>query len=267
MIRCGLNAVRQIWSLVMLSFLREQIFEGAGDDPGRNSSQQEPPAAADMHTGKDSEHTQNRDYITVAAKSKKNVRKSTILLAALFCAGLLCLWFMIKKSTPAPATAATVGKEESKIETAISQLTGVRAEMFNRMDEIVNKFYQFSDVQQVEVGELARNPFRYDISLDNVRVGDSGTDAAVMQEQMREQTKDIELLSIMRSDEDGTGQCCMIDDKILYEGDLIRGFRIRRIGDNSVTLEWETDQLEGSATGPKNGEERLEAQIILKLSE
>ena len=250
----------------MLSFLREQIFEGAGDDPGRNSSQQEPPAAADTHTAESSEHTKNQDYITVAAKSK-NVRKSTILLAALFCAGLLCLWFMIKKSAPAPAAAAAVGKQETQIETAISQLTGVRSEMFNRMDEIVNKFYQFSDVQQVEVGELAKNPFRYDISLDNVRVGDSGTDTAVMQEQMREQTKDIELLSIMRSDEDGTGRCCVIDDRILYEGDLIGGFRVRQIGDNFVKLEWNRQQSEGLEMGTEDGEDHLGAQIVLKLSE
>ena len=31
--------------------------------------------------------------------------------------------------------------------------------MADRMDEIVQKFYEFSDVFQVKVGELAKNPF------------------------------------------------------------------------------------------------------------
>jgi len=255
----------------MLSFLREQRFGADGDDPSRDSSEQEPLVAADTHAGDGTEQTQSQEYITVGDKDK-NVRKSTILLAVLFFAGLLCLWLMIKKSAPTTAAASATGAEESQIETAIGQLTGIRSEMFDRMDEIVNKFYQFSNVQQVGVGELVKNPFRYDIFLGNARAGDSGkgdsaTDTRMMQEQMREQTKDLELLSIMGSGEDGSGRCCMIDDKILYEGDLIRGFRIRQIGDNFVTLEWDKAQLEGLETGPENGEEHLGAQIVLKLSE
>jgi len=255
----------------MLSFLREQRFGAGGDDPSRDSSEQEPLVAADTHAGDGTEQTQSQEYITVADKDK-NVRKSTILLAVLFFAGLLCLWLMIKKSAPTTAAASATGAEESQIETAISRLTGVRSEMFNRMDEIVNKFYQFSSVQQVGVGELVKNPFRHDISLGNVRAGDSergdsATDARMMQERMREQTKGLELLSIMRSGEDGSSQCCMIDDRILYEGDLIRGFSVCQIGDNFVKLKWQRDQLESLETGPKSGEEHLGAQIVLKLSE
>lgn len=251
----------------MLSFLREQRFEAAGDDPGRDSSGQEPLSGSDTHSG-DGERPRSQEYITVAGKDK-SVRKSTILLAGLFCVGLLCLWFMIKKSVPVTA-AAGIGVEESQIETAISRLTGVRSEIFNRMDEIVNKFYQFSNVQQVGVGEWVKNPFRYDIFMGNVRAGGSergNTNARMMQEQMREQTKDLELLSIMGSGEDSSGRCCMIDDRILYEGDLIRGFSVCQIGDNFVKLKWQRNQLEGLETVPKNGEEHLGTQIVLKLSE
>jgi len=253
----------------MLSFLREQRFGAGGDDPSRDSSEQEPLVAADTHAGDGTEQTQSQEYITVGDKDK-NVRKSTILLAVLFFAGLLCLWLMIKKSAPTTAAASATGAEESQIETAISRLTGVRSEIFNRMDEIVNKFYQFSNVQQVGVGELVKNPFRHDIFLGNVKVGDSergNTNARMMQERMREQTKGLELLSIMRSGEDGSGRCCMIDDRILYEGDLIRGFSVCQIGDNFVKLEWNREQSEGLETGPKSGEEHLGAQIVLKLSE
>jgi len=49
----------------------------------------------------------------------------------------------------------------------------------------------------------------------------------------------------------------MIDDKILYEGDLIKGFKVSQIGDGFVKLEWD----------PKRNKGRLGTQIILKLSE
>lgn len=44
----------------------------------------------------------------------------------------------------------------------------------------------------------------------------------------------LQLLSIMQSDQ---GDCCMIGDKILYEGDSIEGFKVSQIGDSFVKLE------------------------------
>jgi preprotein translocase subunit SecG len=187
-----------------------------------------------------------QEYLTVAARDKKNVRRSTIVLAGLFILGLLCLWFMIKKSSPQTATASLgqVSTEEAQIEMAIAQLTGVRSEMFNRMGEIVKKFYEFSDVQQVKVGELVKNPFKHEIFLGSLK---EKSDTEIMRQgQLRQQTKDMQLLSIVATD---TGKCCVIDDRRLYEGDLIRGFNVRQIGDSTVLLE--SDGVE----------------IILKLSE
>lgn len=45
--------------------------------------------------------------------------------------------------------------------------------------------------------------------------------------------KNMQLLSIMES---ADGMCCMIDDKILYEQDTIKGFKVMKITDNAVTL-------------------------------
>jgi preprotein translocase subunit SecG len=187
-----------------------------------------------------------QEYLTVAARDKKNVRRSTILLGGLFILGLLCLWFMIKKSSPQTAAASPgkVSTEEAQIETAIAQLTGVRSEMFSRMDEIGKKFYEFSDVQQVKVDELVKNPFKHEIFLGSLK---EKSDTEIMRQgQLRQQTKDMQLLSIVATD---TGKCCVIDDKRLYEGDSIRGFNVRQIGDSTVLLE--SDGVE----------------IILKLSE
>ena len=228
----------------MLSFMREQELE--------DSSVQKPPAAAGGLPTAGTEGAQEQEYVTVAADDK-NVRKSTMRLAALFAIGLLCLLFMIKKSTPQRATASAVGTEEPQIELAITRLTGVRSEMFNRMDEIVKKFYEFSDVQQVNVEELAKNPFKNEIFLGNIKKisdteeRDSDIDIEMMrQQQLRQQAKDMQLLSIMQSER---GNCCMIDDRILYEGDSIKSFTVKQISDSFVKL-----ASEG-------------IEIILKLSE
>lgn len=231
----------------MLSFMREQEHEDASVQKS-HSGKSVNGGTADDSTNK----TQEQEYITVAARDKK-LHRSTMLLVVLFGIGLLCLWFMIKKSTPQRAAAELVGTEETQIQTAITRLIGVRSEMFNRMDEIVRKFYEFSDVQQVKVNELAKNPFELEMFLNSSKQkadteeGDSDINAGMIRRQwLMRQTKNMQLLSIMQSDQ---GNCCMIDDKILYEGDSIRGFNVRQIGDGFVKLESE------------------DVEIVLKLSE
>jgi len=213
----------------MLSFMREQELE--------DSSLQKPPAAAG---GTVADSAEEQEYLTVAAHNK-NARKSTMLLAALFVIGLLCLFFMIKKSTPQTTTAAAVNTEQMQIETAIARLTGVRAEMFDRMDKIVKKFYEFSDVQQVNVNELAKNPFKREVFLGSLKnisdteERDSDIDIEMMRkQQLRQQAKNMRLLGIMQSEQ---GNCCMLDDRILHKGDSIKGFSVKQIGDSFVKLD------------------------------
>ena len=226
----------------MLSFLREQ---NPGDSPAQK------PAAADGRTPDDgTERPQEQEeYLTVAAQTKQ-VRKSTIVLAVLFAIGLLCLWFMIKKSTPQAASAVAANAEETQIETAIARFTGVRSEMFNRMDEIVNRFYEFSNVPQVYVNELTKNPFELEMFLANLRAKADeealDIDADMLWQQTRQRAKDMQLSSIIQSEQ---GTCCMINDEILYEGDPIGGFKVRQIGDSYVKLKCE------------------DVEIVLKLSE
>ena len=101
----------------------------------------------------------SEQYLTVS--HKKQVRKSNYLLIILFCAGLLILWFMIKKSTPQTAAASVTGN--TQIETLLTKFAGVRSEMFSSLDEISERFYKFSDVQQVKNNELVKNPFKVEV--------------------------------------------------------------------------------------------------------
>ena len=221
----------------MLSFLKEQST--------KDTSEQRTSVG-------DGEKTQKQEYLTVASKSK-SVRKSTILLAVFFGIGLLCLWLMIKKSAPETA-AGSANSEQTQIEKAIARLTGVSSEMFSRMDEIVKKFYEFSNVQQVKVTELVKNPFEYEMFLANLK-DESGAEEQdlINAEMLRQQVKKVQLLSIMQTEQ---GNCCMINDKILYEGDSVSNFKVCQIGNNYVKLQW----------GHQGGKEELGTQIILKLS-
>jgi preprotein translocase subunit SecG len=206
----------------MLSFLKEQKVE--------DSSSERPCEAP----GKLSAESQEQGYVAVVAQ-EKNVRKTTYILATVFCIGILCLWFMAKKSTPKQAAADTISPEEAQLEQVIARFGGTRSEILSSTDEIVRKFHEFSDVEQVGVDELVKNPFKHDLFLDDLDGSDnygweSDEAEAMRQEQM---ARGMQLLSIMKSE---TGSCCMIDDKLLYEGDSIKGFKVCQIEDNFIRL-------------------------------
>jgi preprotein translocase subunit SecG len=214
----------------MLSFWRDQ---GPQDILGQNV----PDTAQGQNQA--SGQAQDEQFMTVATRGK-NVRKTTMLLAVFFVLGLVCLWLMIKKSAPPPAAAASTATEESRIEMAMKRLFGARSEMFSRMDEIINKFYEFSDVQQVLTNELVKNPFELRILLARIKKGLEQAPPQYDPELMRrleliQQAEAMRLLSIIKSDR---GNGCMIDvaGKILREGDTIKDFEIRQIGDDSVKL-------------------------------
>ena len=170
------------------------------------------------------------------AEHGKNLKQSTIVLAILFSLGVLSLWFMIKKTAPAPVSAAG-DSEEAQIEMAIAQLTGVQTEMNTQMDSVIGRFYHLSDVDRLQVIELKKNPFSHDLSLTDF-VDDSENMGLSLEllarEEVHRKAGDLELWSIMASDKGG---CCMINDKLLYEGDSVEGFVVTRVSERFVELE------------------------------
>jgi len=218
----------------MLSFLQDQNSEELPAEQKKN-------AAAGKKVSTDGvDKSQESEFLTVASHGKQ-VRKTTKLLAVIFIIGLLCLGFMIIKSSPDAASAANDQTEQTKVETAIARLTGVKTQMFNRMDEIVNKFYEFSDVPQVKVNELAKNPFELDTASGNSGIENKPDARALWQQQLKQNSKGMQLWSIMQTHQ---GNRCMIDDEILAVGDSIRGFKVIQIGDKFVKLESDGVQIE-----------------------
>lgn len=241
----------------MLSFLQEQSSgelwaqktNGTVAEPGSSVNQSE-----------------DQEYLTVAEHGKRT-RRSTIVLAVLFIIGLCCLWFMIKKSTPQAASAGAKDGEELKLESAIERLTGVKTEVFGRMDQIVSKFYEFSDVLQVQVGELVKNPFRLELFWDGAKNEIEAQDTTpeidveeLWKQQIKQKAEELELSSIMQSNSD-YGNCCMIGSNILYEGDSVEGFKVVKIGDDFVKLEWES-----KADDMRFGGQAKNVEVILKMS-
>jgi len=249
----------------MLSFMKEEGLKDTLSGPGNEQSNNPAELGGETQApgNQPAEKEADQEYLTVAAKSSK-VRKSTIMLVVMFVAGAACLGLMILKSSPETALAGNSETEDGQIDRAIMRLTGVKSEMFKGIDRIVKKFYEFSDVKQVRVNELAKNPFEQDIfvggagKMPDTKGGLSLEEQRKRRERLARQSKKLSLLSIVDSD---AGRCCMIDDKILYEADSINGFIVRRIGDDFVELE---QTLQGEQPEQTASET---IKLVLKLSE
>jgi len=239
----------------MLSFMHEQ-------DPKKASERSAPGSGSPG--GPASEASGSQEYLTVAANSK-SLRRSTILVVALVAVGLVSLLLMIRRSQPQAASAGESAGDQTRIESAITRLTGVRSEMAGRMDEIVQKFYEFSDVVQVKVNELVKNPFEVEGFAKDLKesvVAEDGTAQAelVRRQRILQRAKTLKLVSIMRTAEKGI--CCMINDQIVRQGDVIEGFTIVEIANNTVTLAWPGAEMTDAGTLKTD-----EMKTILKLSE
>jgi hypothetical protein len=214
----------------MLSFMRDQ---------GASHSQETQPAGTEPVADVPNKD-EGQEFLTVAA-SKKSVQKSTILVAVLVAVGLASLGFMIKKNRPQTAVAQSSKDEQTQMAATITRITGISSEMLSRMDQIVKKFYEFSDVFQVGVNELSKNPFQveaYAAALkDQPQAADEEDDATraylIRRQQLKDKAAALKLVSIMRS---GQESVCMINDELLRRGDSIGGFIVVNIGSDSVLL-------------------------------
>ena len=203
------------------------------------------PNLEELPADQQAENTQKneQEYLTVATHSK-DVKRSTTILGVLFIIGLICLGIMIKKSEPKAAVASNkVDTEELQMEKAITSITGIKNDMLKRMDEIVQKFNEFSSVFQIEVNQLVKNPFQLEtlIPPTSIKPGDPQIDTEMIwQEQVRQKAKKLKLYSTMQSEK---GVCCMIENEILYVGDEIEGLKVTKISNDNVQLQMDNIEI------------------------
>jgi preprotein translocase subunit SecG len=197
------------------------------------------PASSDM-PGSDEAASSTEDYLTVSGQSQK-VRKSTMTLAVLFAVGALVIWLMVKKTTPATANAEP-SQNQVQLETALAQLDSMKAEMDSQMNSVSGRFYQFNNVDQVGVEELKKNPFiRGEMEGVSDTSGNGSQQEAQIQQEAQVISMGLELWSITATPK---GMCCMIDDKVLYQGDTYRNMTVKSITEKAVTLEYKGTDVE-----------------------
>ncbi len=209
----------------MLSYLKD----GQNQAPAAEQAQQ----AQGQH---EDGLCKQEDFLTVSGHSKK-VRQSTLMLAGLFVIAAAVVWFMVKKTTPASVEAAT-SQDQSQLEAALAQLSTMQHEVNTQMDSVVGRFYQFDNIEQVEVNELKKNPFERELGKSQQKedvqkeIQDQLKD---LRDKARQQAAGLELWSITATPK---GKCCMINEKLLYVGDSINELTVNQIGEKTVTLEF-----------------------------
>jgi hypothetical protein len=164
------------------------------------------------------------------AVQEKNVRLTTFILVAAIAAVLIAIWLIHKKAAPAKTAAAITDNQQTAVETAITQLTGIKTDDVEQVDQLVKKFYEFADFKQVDRQQFKRNPF------NPSPIASDMTDSSALKkddDSVKSNAQKMQLQSISQSK---YGNCCMIDDALLYKGDKINGFEIVEIGADFVRL-------------------------------
>lgn len=181
------------------------------------------------------ETAQQQAEIIQPAVQEKNVRHTTFILIGAIVVFFAVIWFFHKKATPAQ-TGAAVNEQSLQIETAIAQLTGLKTENITQLDELVKRFYDFSNFEQVGTQQLKADPFSAYWG-GSEGVNSAKKDAVANSDS---QIEEMQVLSIMQSK---YGNCSMIDDKLLYKGDKINGFEVVEIGNDFVKLSKENKNI------------------------
>ena len=214
----------------MLSYIRESQTE-AMDQGGRDN----------QTLGDAGEDASDASFLTVSGRDQ-HARNSTVFLTALFVIASIGLVLMAKKSHIKNAGAAPVKESQAQIEMAISRVTGVSSEMTHRMDEIVQKFSEFSDVSQVKVDDLNKNPFQLVVASSKEETKDEtpppDEQVASLMRQFTAEKKALSLLSIIQSESSAS---CMINGILLEVGQPVNAFIVDDIQADGVRLVWQPD--------------------------
>ena len=207
----------------MLSYLRD-----ANQTPAAAQMQE------DLGASPQESPSQSGGYLKPAAHAK-NVKQGTIILTILFLAGAAGIWWMIKKSGLSEAQGAA-GEEASQIDKALAQLTTFQEEINTQMDSVASRFSQASELGQITVTDLKKNPFRQEYSLEQPAEDMSESQTIMRKEEMQRRAGLLKLWSITARE---TNSCCMINDKVLYVGDSIQGFVVKDILSDRVRIVYE----------------------------
>ncbi len=214
----------------MLSYIRESQTDALGQGDHQSGAL----GGADQV---DSDST----FLTISGRDQ-SIRKSTAFVTSLFILASIGLVTMAKKSHIQTAGATPVVDSKTQIEMAISRVTGVSSKMTLRMDEIVQKFYEFSDVFQVKVADLNKNPFELALVAADFDANEKKPvqekQVASLLNQFNADRQKLSLVCIMKSE---SSACCMMNGMLLESGQSVDGFLVEDIQSDHVQLVWQPE--------------------------
>lgn len=202
------------------------------DDHKNNETAAARTAAPAETENREEQLSTEADYL-LPAEHAKHLRQSTIILIVLFAVGAVVVWFMIKKISPQALLATGPSKAEESVDNYVKLVSGMEAEFSSAVDDLMGKFNQFSDVEQVGVRDLTKNPFKTDLAVSAVVNLPSDNEMFVKEAEQKARALQLWSISVMESPEKS---CCMINDKLLYTGDVIKDFIVTHIEEKFVEI-------------------------------
>ncbi len=145
----------------MLSFLKglelKNLLVKKVDDANNNTAEPDTDQTQDDNQNPETDQSMPSPIVL---QKKKQVIESTIMFAVLFAFSLFCLLFMVSKTEPQAAAAMQINVEEARLDMAITKLTQTGADAFNEPERIAKRFYELDNIQQIEINQLVKNPFK-----------------------------------------------------------------------------------------------------------
>jgi hypothetical protein len=172
----------------------------------------------------------------VTGETKKPVNKTTMVLFAIIALGGGGLWLMHARTGPQTASAGTADTANKTIN---QFLTGGQSniktmeQMLRNTEKVVQQFNTYPSVKQIPLTELQTNPFR--ATAPSANQDDDPIAKRKLAEQLETIQKSYQTLQL-QSIMFGSKSSCLINNTLYREGQIVNGFTIEKISQDTVTV-------------------------------
>lgn len=172
------------------------------------------------------------------------INRSTLMMGLMFAVGIgWVIWEsrQIKTPTDDPDAEVAAVMVDSGL-SAMTKQTREQNQRANDVQRIVQAFYQEPQHKQVPLSALAHNPFVDEMNLPVPEVEapeqpEKTPDTTTVEKEKAPPVTNLHLRSTMLS---GNRPTAMISGYIVYEGQIINGWKIEEIKSGYVVLRWKT---------------------------
>lgn len=185
----------------------------------------------------------------VVSSEKKSTNTGLMLLLLLVVVAGGGLFFMYKRSGPAPAGAATV--EAAKANATISTFLNdgpngmkVMQKMLKDTEKVVKQFLEYPSTNQIPLSDLKTNPFRFAAPKSANPNAEADAAKKKHEEERLAALKAVQELKLQSIIHSGSRRACMINNTMYTEGQQADGFTIEKINPGAVVVNSGTYRFE-----------------------